>query len=330
MSDSLHFTHLLVLPRLHVQNANAISSPLTHGFPSMTAFTGLMWALERKTRAAGLDIAFKGIGVVCHRHQEQVTEGGFTKAFHLTRNPAAKDGSTAAIVEEGRIHIEVSLILALESDRWQRDPQARQHDTETITHMVDAMRVAGGSVVPPDNPRLPRYQPQIVDLTGSDADRLDAFRKLRLRLVPGFTLVSRDDLITQRHQELAAENEHATRLDAWLSLSRINWQYHADGDKGEWQHDRHGLGWVVPIPVGYGALGEIHPGGDVANARDPDTPFRFVESLYSMGEWISPHRLDQAEQLIWYPQTRPDDGLYRCCNDYRPVADPFEALYDFD
>lgn len=31
---------LLILPRLRVQNANAISSPLTHGFPSMTAFLG--------------------------------------------------------------------------------------------------------------------------------------------------------------------------------------------------------------------------------------------------------------------------------------------------
>ena len=31
---------LLVLPRLRIQNANAISSPLTHGFPSMTAFLG--------------------------------------------------------------------------------------------------------------------------------------------------------------------------------------------------------------------------------------------------------------------------------------------------
>ena len=47
------FTHLLVLPHLKVHNANAVSSPLTHGFPSMTAFLGLMWALERKTREIG-------------------------------------------------------------------------------------------------------------------------------------------------------------------------------------------------------------------------------------------------------------------------------------
>ncbi len=39
---------LLILPRLRIQNANAMSSPFTHGFPAITAFIGLMWALERK------------------------------------------------------------------------------------------------------------------------------------------------------------------------------------------------------------------------------------------------------------------------------------------
>ena len=36
---------LLVLPHLRIQNANAISSPLTHGFPSMTAFLAGMGQL---------------------------------------------------------------------------------------------------------------------------------------------------------------------------------------------------------------------------------------------------------------------------------------------
>ena len=87
MNTLPHFTHLLVLPHLKVHNANAVSSPLTHGFPSITAFLGLMWALERKTRAAGLDLEFGAVGVVCHDRQEQTTEGGFVKSFRLTRNP---------------------------------------------------------------------------------------------------------------------------------------------------------------------------------------------------------------------------------------------------
>ena len=39
---------LVLLPHLKVQNANAISGPLTWGFPSPTAFAGFVHALERK------------------------------------------------------------------------------------------------------------------------------------------------------------------------------------------------------------------------------------------------------------------------------------------
>ena len=66
---------LLILPRLRIQNANAISSPLTHGFPSMTAFLGFMWALGRKMADAGIPLKPEKIGVICHWHQEQVVDG---------------------------------------------------------------------------------------------------------------------------------------------------------------------------------------------------------------------------------------------------------------
>lgn len=332
MSTCPRFDHLLVLPRLRVQNANAVSSPLTHGFPSITAFLGLMWALERKARAAGLDLAFKAVGTVCHDHQEQVTEGGFVKAFRLTRNPVGKDGSTAAIVEEGRIHLELSLAFAIRSERWNREPEARDADIATVAELLAGMRIAGGTLLPPAQPGRLRYRPWTVDLTGTEDDRQAEFRKARMRLLPGFVLVSREDRLETRLAELQAETPAATRLDAWLSLSRINWRYQpAEKDgKGEWLDDRKGQGWIVPIPVGYGALGNLHEPGSVANARDATTPFRFVESLYSVGEWLSPHRLYSPQQLLWYADSQPDDGLYRCRNDYRPAADAFEQLYDFD
>jgi CRISPR-associated protein Csy2 len=331
MSICPEFDHLLALPHLQVQNANAVSSSLTHGFPSMTAFLGLMWALERKSRATGMDIAFKAVGAVCHDHQEHITEGGFVKSFCLTRNPIDKDGGTAAIVEEGRIHLDLSLVFAICSGRWNREPESRQTDLATLAELLAGMRIAGGVLLPPAQPRRCRYQPWIVDLTGTEDDRQVEFRRMRMRLLPGFALVLRDDRLESRLSELQAEDPTATRLDAWLSLSRINWRYQPDANhgKGEWSNDRRGKGWIVPIPIGYAALGALHAAGSVANARDASTPFRFVESLYSIGEWVSPHRLQSAEQLLWYADSRLDNGLYRCRNDYRPATDPFESLYDF-
>jgi len=301
--------YLLVIPRLRVQNANAISSPLTHGFPSMTAFLGLMWALERKLKTtAGLELMLEGVGVVCHDYVEQVSDGGFAKTFRLTRNPIDRSGKTAAIVEEGRIHLDISLVFKvrfdLSLDEW------REKYLQLVVDTLMTMRIAGGSILPMKNPGLKRYQPQILDVSD--------FHKVRRQLMPGFTLIERTDLLNSRLDELRAENPQTTRLDAWLSLSRINWRYQleSDSEKGVWKHDRAGLGWVVPIPVGYGALSELYEPGVVANARDQITPFRFVESLYSIGQWVASYRLSSPEQMLWYVDSQPDKGLYRCRNQF--------------
>ena len=332
MSECPTFDYLLVVPRLRVQNANAISSPLTHGFPAITAFIGLMWALERKTQSLGLDLRFNAVSVVAHHCEEQVDDSGFIKTFNLTRNPIDKDGSTAAIVEEGRIHLDISLIFAVQSQALD-DPQVAQRMAEQVRDVLGGMRIAGGSVVPAQVPRW-RQRPYVVVQTGEAWARRERFNEIKLRLLPGFVLVERQDLLETRLQWLRENEPEATCIDAWLSLSRINWRWRhapesepssadaADAPAGQahaetgWHHDREGIGWIVPIPLGYGALGDVQPPGSVANARDRQVPFRFVESLYGIGQWLSPHRLSEAEQLLWYADSQPEDGLYRCRNDY--------------
>lgn len=326
------FSHLLVIPHLHVQNANAVSSPLTHGFPSMTAFLGLMWALERKARAAGMDLRFKAVGVVCHDHHEQTTEGGFVKSFHLTRNPVGKDGKPTGIVEEGRIHLELSLLLAVDGEFWSHEPDAVQSDACAVADMLASMRIAGGSLLSPAQPWRHKFRPYVIDLTGTEDDQRAVFRKARMRLLPGFTLVSREDSLAQRLSDLQSVQPEANPLDAWLSLSRSNWHFQLtdQNDKGAWVTDRRGKGWIVPIPVGYGALGEIQSPGTVANARDSTSPFRFVESLYSIGEWISPHRLQLPRQMLWYTNTRSEEGLYQCRNDYGQTRKTESSAFEFE
>ena len=315
MNQCPAITHLLCLPRIRVQNTNAVSSPLTHGFPAMTAFLGLMWALERKASESGVAACFNAVGVVCHQHQELITEGGFVNAFRLTRNPVDKGGKTAAIVEEGRMHMEISLLFGVVAEHW-REPETEQSEINAIAELIQTMRVAGGTIQPHDKPGLYRYRPWAIPQSGSDAAKV--FRDARGRMLPGSALVLRDDLLDKRFQAIQASDASATRLDAWLSLSRFNWAYQeSDAGKGEWRNDRpKGSGWIVPIPVGYGALSETQAGGSVANARDSETPFRFVESVYSIGEWIGPHRLHDARQMLWYGQSEPETGLYGCGNDY--------------
>lgn len=320
MSD---IRHLLVLPRLRVQNANTISSPMTWGFPAMSAFVGLMHALERKL-PGHLALELQQVGVICHDHQAQATGEGRTRAFHLTRNPVDKGGDTAAIVEEGRIHLELTLVFAVDGAACEGDDHQKAAAAREIADIVQGMRIAGGSVMPPLPGERRRQQPFMVSLDSDSEVQEKQFKKIRYRFLPGFALVGRDDLLQTRFKEMREEESKTTRLDAWLDLSRINHECHQEthtDEHGEthetvrWQI-RQRPGWLVPIPVGFGALTRLHEPGEVARTRDDSTPFRFVESLYSIGQWVSPHRLEHPKQLLWYVDNDLDAGLYRLNNDF--------------
>lgn len=324
---------LLVLPRLRIQNANAISSPFTHGFPAITAFLGLMWALERKL-GKGYPLIFTGVGVICHRHEEQVAGSSYHRAFRLTRNPIDKDGSTAAIVEEGRIHLEITLVFGVAGDALRLDDTQRSEHAKHIAQLVSQMRVAGGTILPSPKEGFGN-QPRLIPFPDEAKELPTMLRSLRRQWLPGFALVARDDLLAERLAQLRETDPAATTLDAWLDLSRLNCrpapvaapeptseEGEAKAAPVEWIFDRK-PGWIVPIPVGYGALTPLQPAGSVRNARDSETQVRFVESLYSLGQWIAPHRLDSWQQLLWYGHSDAETGLYRARNDYAAdLSDP--------
>jgi len=323
---------LLVIPRLRVQNANAISSPMTWGFPAISNFTGFMTALERRL-GADSSIELHGVGVICHGHEAQVTRKGFVRSFHLTRNPVGQDGGTAAIVEEGRIHLDITLVFDAQLGPEHDDDAKLDALARRIGELIAGMRIAGGSVMPPlatadgRPPPRPRFWPVPSDA----AERRHGFRRLARRWLPGFALVARDDLLQGRLAELQAaaapDAPPASVLDAWLDISRITHRCvrsekpATDGGEPTPQFDwitEPRKGWLVPIPVGFAALGPLHAPGSVANARDAATPFRFVESALSIGQWLSPHRLADPAELFWSTGYDEATGLYRAHNSYTP------------
>jgi len=318
---------LLILPRLQVQNANAIGSPLTHGFPSITAFVGFMWALNRKFIDENIDLNLNGVGVICHDHQEQVSQDNYRKRFSLARHPLRKTGELAPIIEEGHIHLDVSLVF---DANWVSGPsevslflqgeEVKRANLECeIAQIISDMRVAGGAIIS-DNPTA-----TLLSIPENRDARAEQFINLSRQFLPGFSLVSRHDLLKIRWDEMKVEQPSVSLLDAWLDLSRFNYRAKsvkegeappADGSV-EWVRDRvKDSGWIVPISIGYAALSPLHAAGTVRSSRDEITPFRFVEALHSIGEWVSPHRLADVDQLLWYPKVEPEKGLYRIVNQY--------------
>lgn len=309
---------IIILPRLQVQNANTVSGPITWGFPAVTAFLGFAHALQRKLqRKVERDFECLGVGIVCHDFDPQITRsgGGFAQTFNLTRNPLTKEGETSAFVEEGRAHLEVSLVITANG---RVDSDEIESFKDILAQIVRSQRLAGGTILP--QRRGKRYETEI-HLLSSDAQERDAwFQKIKRKLLPGFSLVHRPDLLANHLTALQKENPKLHSLDALLDLTRINFQpiINADTETSAtttWEIV-HKPGWLAPIPIGYAGISELYQAGEVQNARDPMTPFQFVECIYSLGEWISPHRLLSLQQLLWQWHTDTDKGLYLCENHY--------------
>jgi CRISPR-associated protein Csy2 len=217
----------------------------------------------------------------------------------------------------------VSLVIA--ASGYFEEAQHEEVFAQAAYEFARGMRIAGGSVLPSIGPRIAR--PQWIPWPGIQAERRKAFARLCRRLLPGFALIHRPDLLHERLSELQANEPNASALDALLDLTRLN--HHPvppqDGTttetgKVEWQLDRR-PGWLVPLPIGYAGISPLHAPGEVAGARDATTPFRFVESLYSLGQWIGPHRLGQLDQLLWHGTAEPATGLYRCENRYADLTE---------
>lgn len=331
---------VLLLPRLRVQNANAVSSPITWGFPAPSAFTGFAHALQRRLNAMGYQVNFGGVGVVCHQFEPLVSKprGKWDQVFHLNR-PAIRSrvevkrlekGTTPSIVEEGRTHMEVSLVLAVSGVGCPYNEDDRKMLAAEVLACAEGMRLAGGSVMP--NANRHKYPAQWITWPDLLEERRVEFRRLRRRLMPGFALVSREQLLAQHIDHLRQTQLHTNSLDALLDLCRLNIEPEATPDASDkteasapksttsWTVRRQHRGWLVPLPVGYAAISPLYQPGEVRNARDSELPFRFVESVLTLGEWLSPHRVAELPHLLWHHDAQPDAGLYRVHNPCPPSS----------
>lgn len=111
MSDVSYY---LLFDHIEIHGANAISSPLTYGFPSITGFLGAIHALSRKIESEyNQSICLDGVMIACHDYELQIyRKNHFADyRFKLTRNPIGKNGKPQAIIQEGKVHLEVSLVV---------------------------------------------------------------------------------------------------------------------------------------------------------------------------------------------------------------------------
>ncbi len=254
---------LLVLKHIQVQNANAISG-LTWGFPAITHFLGFNHALSRFVRAEH-NVDLGGCAVICHQHQVQANKpfGYGEYLFSLTRNPLTKDGKTAPFNEEGRVHLDVSLVIEcdftinsidFDTDDGQQDKQL--FETQ-LKKKIYTMRLAGGTI-------LEIGQVEFLPLAEASEQRDKTLRRLMLKMLPGFLLVDRKELLVEHFKQLKKKQLDAELLDAWLDFSAIKYKAQPqlkevevpnESTSADWKKvDKPAQGWLVPIMTGYKAI----------------------------------------------------------------------------
>lgn len=284
----------LLIPHLHIHNANAMSSPYTIGFPAMTAWLGGVHALQRHLQQQGLnEIELTGAAISCHRFDLQTYkgQGDFVHSIVGTANPLDKDGGRPAFVEEARCHLDVSLLVELQGF----DTDEQEFFQATVNQQLRRMKWAGGDVL--------AIKPVEIHIVDEDDNR--SVRTLLNRLMLGYILVERRELMVQ-----AMRDEGRDALDALLDYLKVMHRSGLD-DSGKvaWSSQRKAPGWLVPIAVGFQGISEL---GQAANQRDLGTPHRFAESVVTLGEFKMPHRITNLDDVLWQYHADTERNLYLC------------------
>lgn len=281
----------LLLKKLRVQNANALSSPFTFGFPAVTAFMGFAHRIQREFNPDNNsdDFLCTGVGIISHQFVMQDYQEGYNRCLKITANPLDKDGNRPSFIEEGRCHLTVSLLLEIENLPSSNDKFLQKIRTLLASHL----KLAGGDML---------YRPD----TEKDNIRLiqDIAANFR-QLIPGYALIERRDLMIQSMQT------GQDALDALYDALVVKHQCYQD-TQGQvtWQSRREQEGWIVPIATGFHAL---TPAALAENQRDATTPHRFAESVLTLGEFKMPlpTRFPNGfKDLMWRYQQQGD--LYLC------------------
>ncbi|MBV7433651.1 type I-F CRISPR-associated protein Csy2 [Cardiobacteriaceae bacterium TAE3-ERU3] len=285
----------LLLDSIHITYANAVSSPLTYGFPAITGFLGAMHALNRKTRQhpALANITFDGIAVACHEHHILTNQRSpyADHTFNQTRNPILKSGKTAAIVEEGKCHITVSLVIAIAADS-DPDDHTRNELINCVRQRLWQQRIAGGSIT--SDPQ----QTRIEYIPAAKADTIP------VELLPAYLLMDAGNDLADITAELRKKHPQTTPLDALIDVCTLHHIPESNGKHTKWhvQTAKSGRGWLVPIPIGYQGIAPLFAAGTLGNARNPDYPAQYVEAIYTLGKWLFPYRLkdNDIKNALWH------------------------------
>ncbi len=319
----------LLLNKIHIHNANALSSPYTIGFPAMTAWLGSVHALERNLNASGFpEIRFPSVAVSSHFCEPQIVRRKkfFDYSIIGQREPLVpqdnKPNSSRkrkkskyiadSFIEKPRCHLCVSLLIKTQGDI----PKDRKSFTETIKNHLLRMRIAGGDVEAIED----------VNILSIDEGDENRRRVLVNSLMPGYILIERRDLmLTNPNEDALSSLMDNLAINVDIVCVKENPENTAEKEdesksasyKFETTYSRNKnanekAGWIVPVAVGFKTISGQIKGSSL---RSNEYPHYFAESVVTLGEFrMAYHFCDNINEMFWHYHVDRDKGLYLCKN----------------
>ncbi len=201
----------LLINHIQVQGANAVSG-FTWGFPAITHFLGFVHNLNRKiaNKEKLNGIRLNGCAVIAH--SQQVHTYAFnqfvqnrTTAFQYKEQTKYKVG-TPPVIEEGKMDMDVSLLIACEGNIGGDRKEAFIQWLETICQW---QRLAGGTIL------------KIAAINLFSVEGENSRNNLRVmirQLLPGFVLLDRAVYLEKHFESLQEKKPEAELFDAWMDF----------------------------------------------------------------------------------------------------------------
>lgn len=264
---------IMVIPKIKIIGASALSSWGVIGFPSMTAWLGAMHALQRR-----LGFKVTRVGVVSHKFRMHAYKirGGIYHSLTGELGPSDHKLQAPSFKEEAKCNLTVSLIVEFDGDI----------DADTVWSEIYKMKIASGDVTSVRKP-----------IIFKGLGELETRNAVVRSVMPGYVLIERRDLV----QKACIDGRDP--MDAVMDYIKLYHIYDPDG----WYCHRKTRGWIVPISTGFHAISEK---GIVPSQRDPSVPHRFAESVTTLGEFVMPWRFKVIDEMLW--RYAVEGNLYIC------------------
>ena len=306
----------LVFKEIEVESANALSGNLIYGTPALTGIKGAFHAMSRKlltnTQTAHLETSLRGVMVACHECYVNASRAESYREYHFTQQKPApttssdlakmKVGTLPSIIQQAQCYVKMSFVVEVVSSNSLTNDDKGLITQEAFKY-VQQQRLAGGSV------RLFNNKDAVKFINEADLNSLP------YDLTNCNILVDASDVM----QALIQKNPTMTATDILIDVASVHHTPVETANSTYWRNDRitDQYGWIVPIMVGHHGINPKFKAGLLENSRSNQVDSQYVESVYSLGRWVNPHKLQLESKLsaaFWYYNHDADTSLYLVSN----------------